>query len=115
MHFAFVCWCCGADRTVWGKPKGFWVELFEVPDEQDCWNCGATDETPDPPWTPASPRPRSHHGSGGAAVRLLVHGVLLMVAVVRQRDDVRRPPVTYAATAAGRRANVSRSAASPGS
>lgn len=53
MHFAFVCWCCGADGTVWGKPRGFWTELFEVPDEWDCWNCGATNETPEPPWTPA--------------------------------------------------------------
>ncbi|MGX1913572.1 hypothetical protein ACWIID_32735 [Streptomyces phaeochromogenes] len=53
VYFLFVCWNCDAECTVWGKPKGFWQELYEVPDEWDCWNCDAIVITPDPPWTPA--------------------------------------------------------------
>ncbi|MFJ3635876.1 hypothetical protein [Streptomyces sp. NPDC090112] len=54
MDFAFVCWNCEADNNVWGKPRGFWTELYELPDEWDCWWCEATNTTPPPPWTPAA-------------------------------------------------------------
>lgn len=52
MNFEFVCGNCDADNVVWGKPAGFWTELYRVPDEWDCWCCGVTNTTPDPPWTP---------------------------------------------------------------
>lgn len=53
VNFEFVCWDCGADCVVWGEPKGFWRELYRLPEDWDCWNCGAINATPDPPWTPA--------------------------------------------------------------
>lgn len=31
-----------------GKPTGLWSELYKLPDEWDCWNCGAINSTPDP-------------------------------------------------------------------
>jgi hypothetical protein len=52
VNFLFVCWWCEADCSVYGKPAGFWRELYRVPDEWDCWWCGRINETPPPPWTP---------------------------------------------------------------
>lgn len=53
MNFAFVCWDCGADCVIWGEPRGFWRELYWLPDDFDCWDCGAINTIPEPPWTPA--------------------------------------------------------------
>jgi hypothetical protein len=53
VNFEFVCGWCGADCVVWGKPTGFWRELYELPDEWDCWWCDGVNTTPPPPWTPA--------------------------------------------------------------
>ncbi|MGW6926507.1 hypothetical protein ACWGA9_35485 [Streptomyces sp. NPDC054950] len=53
MNFEFECWRCDADCVVYGKPTGFWQELYRLPEEWDCWNCGAINITPHPPWTPA--------------------------------------------------------------
>ncbi|MEU7338678.1 hypothetical protein [Streptomyces sp. NPDC007074] len=53
MYFLFVCWWCAEDCVVWGKPAGFWRELYRVDDEWDCWNCGSTNITHEPPWTEA--------------------------------------------------------------
>lgn len=53
MNFVFECGWCGADCIVWGKPAGFWSELYRVPDEWDCWDCGGTNITHEPPWEPA--------------------------------------------------------------
>ncbi|KPC69089.1 hypothetical protein ADL27_55015 [Streptomyces sp. NRRL F-6602] len=53
VNFEFVCGWCGADCVVWGKPKGFWQELFTLPSEWDCWWCDGVNVTPPPPWTPA--------------------------------------------------------------
>ncbi|MFF5783213.1 hypothetical protein ACFY7Y_40660 [Streptomyces virginiae] len=53
MDFAFVCGHCGSEVTVWGKPKGFWTELYEVPDEWNCYYCDGLNYTPPPPWEPA--------------------------------------------------------------
>lgn len=53
VNFAFECWRCWADCVVYGKPAGFWTAQYRVVDEWDCWNCGATNITPDPPWTEA--------------------------------------------------------------
>lgn len=39
MNFASVCWDCGADCVVWGEPRGH--ELYWLPDDFDCWGCGA--------------------------------------------------------------------------
>jgi hypothetical protein len=47
VDFEFECWRCDADCTVWGKPIGFWTEKFRLPEEWECWNCGATNITPD--------------------------------------------------------------------
>ncbi|MEU4265631.1 hypothetical protein ACYCCF_30460 [Streptomyces argenteolus] len=52
MDFAFVCGWCGADCTVWGRPTGFWRELYTLPDDWDCWLCDGNNITPPPPWTP---------------------------------------------------------------
>ncbi|MFE7113583.1 hypothetical protein ACFU98_46415 [Streptomyces sp. NPDC057575] len=53
MNFEFECWRCDADCVVYGKPAGFWTEQYRLPEEWDCWNCGAVNVTPDPPWTEA--------------------------------------------------------------
>lgn len=53
VNFVFECGWCGADCIVWGKPAGFWSELYRVPDEWDCWNCDGTNITHEPPWEPA--------------------------------------------------------------
>jgi hypothetical protein len=47
MDFEFECGWCGADCVVWGKPRGFCTERYEVPDEWDCWRCGGLNYTPD--------------------------------------------------------------------
>lgn len=47
MDFDFDCWACGASCAVWGKPRGFWTEWYELPEEWECWNCGAINSTPD--------------------------------------------------------------------
>ncbi|MFE2696390.1 hypothetical protein [Streptomyces mirabilis] len=39
---------------MWGKPVGFWVENYRLPEEWECWNCEAVNITPDGPWTPAA-------------------------------------------------------------
>ena len=47
MNFEFECGWCGVENLVWGKPKGFWVELYELPDEWNCWRCDGLNYTPD--------------------------------------------------------------------
>lgn len=54
MEFVFVCWWCDEDYYLVGRQVGFWVDRWRLPGESDCWNCGATNETPDPPWTEAA-------------------------------------------------------------
>lgn len=53
VDFVFVCWYCGEDYILTGRQVGFWVDKWRLPGEADCWNCGSTNETPDPPWTEA--------------------------------------------------------------
>jgi hypothetical protein len=53
VNFEFVCGWCGTENVLWGKPAGFWRELYRVVDEWDCWWCEGTNTTPDPPWTEA--------------------------------------------------------------
>lgn len=47
MDFEFDCWCCGITNAVWGRPVGFWTERYRLPAEWDCFNCDATNITPD--------------------------------------------------------------------
>jgi hypothetical protein len=47
VYFEFVCWRCGSDCTVWGRPIGFWTERYRLPEEWECWNCDAINITPD--------------------------------------------------------------------
>jgi hypothetical protein len=53
VNFLFVCGWCDAECVVWGKPTGFWRELYTLPDEWDCWWCDGTNITPPPPWNEA--------------------------------------------------------------
>lgn len=54
MEFVFVCWDCGEDYYLVGKQVGWWADKWRLPAEAECWNCGAINETPDPPWTEAA-------------------------------------------------------------
>ncbi|MFF3015508.1 hypothetical protein [Streptomyces sp. NPDC057939] len=45
-HLHFTCWSCDEDCVVHGDGCDC-CDLVEVPDEWDCWNCGALNLTPD--------------------------------------------------------------------
>lgn len=45
-HLHYTCWRCGEDCVVHGVGCDC-CDLVEVPDEWDCWNCGALNYTPD--------------------------------------------------------------------
>ncbi|MBT2414408.1 hypothetical protein J7I94_28340 [Streptomyces sp. ISL-12] len=45
-HLHYTCWSCGEDCVVHGVGCDC-CDLVEVPDEWDCWNCGALNYTPD--------------------------------------------------------------------
>ncbi|MFJ8727675.1 hypothetical protein [Streptomyces sp. NPDC093269] len=53
VEFVFGCWCCCEDNFLIGRQVGFWADKWELPTEWDCWNCGCTNITHDPPWTEA--------------------------------------------------------------
>jgi len=53
VNFLFACWNCEEDNVLWGERVGFWGTRFEVDTEWDCWCCGATNITHDPPWVEA--------------------------------------------------------------
>lgn len=50
VNFVFECGWCEEDNVLWGERTGFWGTKFELPNEWDCWNCGGTCVTHDPPW-----------------------------------------------------------------
>ncbi|MFF4347866.1 hypothetical protein [Streptomyces sp. NPDC001530] len=45
-HLHFDCWRCDEENVVHGEGCDC-CDLVEVPDEWDCWNCGAVNATPD--------------------------------------------------------------------
>lgn len=53
VNFLFACWNCEEDNVLWGNRVGFWGTRFEVDLEWDCWCCGASNITHDPPWVQA--------------------------------------------------------------
>jgi hypothetical protein len=53
-NFVFAWGWCGEDNVLWGEQvASWWSDKFEVPTEWDCWCCGGTCVTHDPPWTEA--------------------------------------------------------------
>lgn len=53
MDFEFVCGWCDEENILTGEQTGFWGTRYLVDSEWDCWACGGTNTTPDPPWTEA--------------------------------------------------------------
>lgn len=54
VNFVFSCGWCGEDNVLWGEPiVSWWSQKYRVDTEWDCWACGGTCVTHDPPWTEA--------------------------------------------------------------